>query len=75
MRSLKEKDLLHPLTGRHLLAFALGRELAPSDSLALDQIVETVTEEDFRMKALIHAVIQSRPFRGTSAKLALRQAH
>ena len=72
---LKEKDRFIRSLAGHLLAFALGRELAPSDSLALDQIVETVTEEDFRMKALIHAVIQSRPFRGTSAKLALRQAH
>ncbi|MDC0369463.1 DUF1592 domain-containing protein [Opitutales bacterium] len=68
---LKEKNrFVRGLSG-HLLAFGLGRELNPSDSLALDEIVESVEGENYSMKSLIHAVVKSKPFRGPSVKLAL----
>ena len=70
---LKEKNRFVRALAGHLLAFGLGRELSPSDSLALDEIVERVEEEKYSMKALIHAVVQSKPFRGPSGKLALHK--
>ena len=70
---LKEKDRFVRALAGHLLAFGLGRELSPSDSLALDDIVERVKAEDYSMKSMIHAVVASKPFRGTNGKLALHQ--
>ena len=70
---LKEKNRFVRGLAGHLLAFGLGRELNPSDSLALDEIVERVEAEDYSMKSLIHAVVQSKPFRGPSSKLALHK--
>ena len=68
---LKEKNRFVRGLAGHLLAFGLGRELNPSDSLALDEIVESVEGENYSMKSLIHAVVKSKPFRGPSVKLAL----
>ena len=68
---LKEKNRFVRGLAGHLLAFGLGRELNPSDSLALDEIVESVERENYSMKSLIHAVVKSKPFRGPSVKLAL----
>ena len=70
---LKEKDRFVRALAGHLLAFGLGRELSPADSLALDEIVERVKAEDYSMKSMIHAVVASKPFRGTSRKLALHK--
>ncbi|MAK46505.1 MAG: hypothetical protein CMI24_04525 [Opitutae bacterium] len=68
---LKEKDRFVRALAGHLLAFGLGRELIPSDSLALDGIVERVKAEDYSMKSMIHAVVASKPFLGKNGKLAL----
>ena len=68
---LKEKNRFVRGLAGHLLAFGIGRELNPSDSLALDEIVESVEGENYSMKSLIHAVVKSKPFRGPSVKLAL----
>ena len=70
---LKEKTRFVRGLAGHLLAFGLGRELNPSDSLALDEIVESVERENYSMKSLIHAVVKSKPFRGPSVKLALHK--
>ena len=70
---LKEKDRFVRALAGHLLAFALGRELSPSDSLALDEVVEKVKSEQYSMKSMIHAVVASKPFRGTGRKLALQE--
>jgi len=70
---LKEKDRFVRALAGHLLAFGLGRELSPADSLALDEIVERVKAEDYSMKSMIHAVVASKPFRGPSRKLALHK--
>ena len=70
---LKEKNRFVRGLAGHLLAFGLGREMNPSDTLALDEIVERVEVENYSMKSLIHAVVQSKPFRGPSGKLALRK--
>jgi hypothetical protein len=70
---LKEKERFVRALGGHLLTFALGRELAPSDSPALDEIAKKVSTQEYRMKALIKAVVQSEPFLVKSSKLALQQ--
>ena len=70
---LKEKNRFVRGLAGHLLAFGLGRELNPSDTLALDEIVERVEGKNYSMKSLIHAVVQSKPFRGPSVKLALHK--
>jgi hypothetical protein len=70
---LKEKERFVRALGGHLLTFALGRELAPADSPALDDIAEKVSTQEYRMKALIKAVVQSGPFLGKSSKLALHR--
>ena len=70
---LKERDRFVRALAGHLLAFGLGRELTPSDSLALDEIVERVKSKNYSMKSMIHAVVASKPFRGTNGKLALQQ--
>ncbi|MAS79838.1 MAG: hypothetical protein CMI25_05500, partial [Opitutae bacterium] len=69
---LKEKERFVRALGGHMLTFALGRELAPADSPALDEIVQKVSTKEYRMKALIKAVVQSEPFLGKSSKLALQ---
>ena len=68
---LKEKNRFVRGLAGHLMRYGLGRELNPSDTLALDEIVERVEAENYSMKSLIHAVVQSKPFRGPSGKLAL----
>ena len=70
---LKEKERFVRALGGHMLTFALGRELGPADSPALDEIAKKVSTEEYRMKALIKAVVQSEPFLGKSSKLALHQ--
>tara|TARA_B100000035_G_scaffold294259_1_gene284390 strand:- start:176 stop:1582 length:1407 start_codon:yes stop_codon:yes gene_type:complete len=72
---LKEKDRFVRALAGHLLAFGLGRELSPADSLALDEIVERVKAENYSMKSMIHAVVASKPFRGPSRKLALHKTN
>ena len=70
---LKEKDRFVRALAGHMLAFGLGRELSPTDSLALDDIVRIVKKENYSMKSMIHAVVSSKPFLGTDGKLALHQ--
>ena len=70
---LKEKERFVRALAGHMLTFALGRELAPADSPALDEIAQKASTQEYRMKALIKAVVQSEPFLGKSTKLALQQ--
>ena len=70
---LKEKNRFVRGLAGHMLTFGLGRELNPSDSLALDEIVGKVADAKYSMKCLIHAVVQSKPFRGPDGKLALHK--
>jgi hypothetical protein len=70
---LKEKERFVRALAGHLLTFALGRELTPSDSPALDEIAKKVSTQEYRMKALIKAVVQSEPFLGKTSKLALHR--
>ena len=53
---LKEKERFVRALAGHLLTFALGRELTPADSPALDEVAQLVSTQEYRMKALIKAV-------------------
>lgn len=47
----------------HLLKYALGRELDPTDQPALDRIVSASAADDFRLRGMMKQVILSEPFR------------
>ena len=46
-----------------VLAYALGRKIDPVDRPAIKEIKKTIGARDFRMQALIEAVVLSYPFR------------
>ena len=46
-----------------LLTYALGRGLEYYDRCAVDKIVETVKQQDFKFSVLIGEIVKSRPFR------------
>lgn len=45
-----------------MLTYALGRELQPYDRCAIDQVIESVSKDDYRFQAMVLAVVQSEPF-------------
>ena len=46
----------------HLLSYALGRELGPADSPAIDEMTEKVASGDDRMRSVLKGIAMSRPF-------------
>ena len=48
---------------RRFLAYALGRKVEPIDRPALEKIRKSIKSQDYRMTALIEAVVLSYPFR------------
>jgi len=58
----KEKRRFAKAFTRHLLRFALSKELAPGDVLTVDVIVNRTEKEDFKLKSLIREVILSQSF-------------
>jgi len=50
-------------TAQRLLSFALGRELHFEDRCAVDEIVRSAAEEDFRFHRLVTEVVRSKAFR------------
>ena len=55
-------DLTRQLTQK-MLAYALGRQLEYYDELAVRQIIARLTSDQHRFRTLIHAIVQSYPFR------------
>ena len=55
-------DLTRQLT-KKMLAYALGRQLEYYDELAVRQIIARLTSDQHRFRTLIHAIVQSYPFR------------
>ena len=47
---------------KHLLRFALSRELGPVDTLTVDDVVDKTEKENFKMKSLIREVVLSERF-------------
>ncbi len=59
---LAEKDQFARAFAEHLLAFALGREVAASDEPALDRIVHETANADYRIQEMIKQIVLSEPF-------------
>ena len=55
-------DLTRQLTQK-MLAYALGRQLEYYDELAIRKIITSVEDDAHRFRTLIHAIVQSYPFR------------
>ncbi|MCG5053060.1 MAG: DUF1592 domain-containing protein [Myxococcales bacterium] len=65
---LKDQLLLRPrdfVRGfvEHLLSYALGRPVSPSDDSAIEAIVAATEPGGYRLKDIIHALVESQPFR------------
>ena len=59
---LKEKQrFIRGFIG-HLLSYALGRELGPADSPALDQMVGKAASGEDGMRNVLKSIAMSRPF-------------
>ncbi len=58
----EERRFARAFTG-HLLRFALARELAPADSIAVDEIVEKAAKNGYRLRSLLQEVVLSDRFR------------
>lgn len=59
---LAEKDRFTRALAGHLLSFALARQLAAADEIALDQIAQHTADDGYRMQTLLKQVILSDPF-------------
>ena len=59
---LAEKDRFTRAFAGHLLSYALGRGLTPTDATALDRITAKTIADGYRLQTLIHEVVQSAPF-------------
>ncbi len=57
----RKDDLARNLTGK-LLAYALCRQLEGYDEIVLDQLMETIAKDGFRMQTLITEIVTSYPF-------------
>ena len=62
-------DLTRQLTQK-MLAYALGRQLEYYDELAVRQIISRLTSDQYRFRTLIHAIVQSYPFRYKKNRVA-----
>jgi cytochrome c553 len=59
---LAEKDRFTRAFAGHMLSYALGRGLTPTDAPALDRITAKTIADGYRLQTLIHGVVQSAPF-------------
>jgi mono/diheme cytochrome c family protein len=59
---LTEKDRFTRGFAGHLLSYALGRGLTPTDAPALDRITAKAIADGYRLQTLIHEVVQCAPF-------------
>ncbi len=59
---LLEKERFAKAFVEHLLSFGLGRESAAVDSPAINSIIKSSAQSDFRFRAMIKQVVLSKPF-------------
>jgi hypothetical protein len=57
----RKEELARNLT-RKLLAYALCRQLEGYDEIVVDQVMETLAKDNYRMQTLISEVVTSYPF-------------
>ena len=59
----KKKDVVVRLFCRRLLGYSLGRAVALSDTLLLDEMEAELSKNDGRISAAVQAIVQSKQFR------------
>ena len=59
----KNPDQLARGVTRHLLTYATGQPATPLDQPAIEAVVKSAAQDDFGLRSLIHAVVQSEVFR------------
>jgi hypothetical protein len=59
---VSEKDRFARAFAKHMLSFALGRQIGVEDSLALDRILSMTASDGYRLRPLIKQVVLSKPF-------------
>lgn len=57
----RKEDFARSLVCR-LLSYSLGRSLDLTDQAAIDQVLKQTAADDYKLKALIHTLVQSEPF-------------
>ena len=60
---LKDKDRLARALTRQLLTYATGAAPTAADRPAIDAIVAKVRDKNYGLRALVHEIVQSEPFR------------
>ena len=50
---------------RHLLRFAVSRQLVPADAVTVDRILDATEKDRFRLQTLVREVVLSDTFRRT----------
>lgn len=65
---LQHPDLLATTIAEKLLTYALGRGIEPNDAPAVRLIVRETASDDYRLSALILAVVRSQPFQMRTAQ-------
>ena len=59
---MSEKDRFLRAFAKHLLSFAIGREIGVEDSLVVDKIVRNTAADEYRFQSLIRNVVLSDSF-------------
>jgi hypothetical protein len=59
---MQHRDEFARCLAEKMLTYALGRGLEYYDKCALDKIVDTLKQNDYRFSALIDGVVTSEPF-------------
>lgn len=70
---LQEPQIFAEAFTRHLMSYALCRELTPLDSPHVRQIVAAAGRDDYRLQSVIREIVRSPLFRGTTS-VNLQQA-
>ena len=60
---LKEDAIFVKAFAKHLLSFALGRQLNPWDSVDIEDIVATTAGDGYKIQGIIEGVVMSPAFR------------
>ncbi|MEZ5290018.1 MAG: DUF1592 domain-containing protein [Vicinamibacterales bacterium] len=59
---LKHKDAFLLSFTEHLMTYALGRRVAPSDMPAVRAVIRAAARQDYRMSAFVRGIVASDPF-------------
>lgn len=67
---LKHKDAFLLSFTEHLMTYALGRRVEPSDMPAVRGVIRTAARQDYKVSAFVRGVVASEPFQKTVVREA-----